>query len=91
MVLLLFFLRFVCVCVCVRACVRACMCVLGDGGKYSISENVNQVFSFLSVFSPANTQRGYNIAATSRCCSDVKTTLLRRCVFAGSALKGHSF
>ena len=32
---------------------------------------------------PANTQRRYNVAATSRRCSDVLTTFLRRCVFAG--------
>ena len=96
-----FFAICVCVCMCVCACVRVCVWVGGwgegggggggGGGEYSISENVNQIFSFLSVFSPANTQRDYNVAATSRCCSDVKTTLLRRCVFAGSALKGHSF
>ena len=32
---------------------------------------------------PANTQRRKNVAATSWRCSDVVTTLLRRCVFAG--------
>ena len=31
---------------------------------------------------PANTQRRYNVAATSHRCSDVVTTLLLRCVFA---------
>ena len=32
---------------------------------------------------PANAQRRYNVAATSRSCSDVVTTLLLSCVFAG--------
>ena len=32
-------------------------------------------------------QRRYNIAATSRRCSDVVTTLLLRCVFAGMCVK----
>ena len=32
---------------------------------------------------PANTQRRYKVAATSRRCSDVVTTLWLRCVFAG--------
>ena len=35
---------------------------------------------------PANTQRGYNVAATSRCCSYVVTTFMWRCVFAGYCL-----
>ena len=37
----------------------------------------------MCLLGPANTQHGYNVAATSRRCSDVVTTLLRRCVLAG--------
>ena len=40
--------------------------------------NRMEMFSF-----PADTQRGYNVAATSWRCSDVVTTFLRRCVFTG--------
>ena len=47
------------------------------------------MFSYLHVYThennndsdPANTKRGYNVAATPWRCSDVVTTLLRRCVF----------
>ena len=44
--------------------------------KYTFGKNQN----------PANTQRRNNVAAMSRHCSDVVTTLLLRCVFAGKAL-----
>ena len=37
----------------------------------------------------ASLQRRYNVAATSRRCSDVVTTLLRHCVFAGLGNKWH--
>ena len=40
-----------------------------------------------SVFDPANTKRRYNVAVTSRRCSDIVTTLLLRCVFAGESLR----
>ena len=37
----------------------------------------------LRKFYPANTQRRYNVAATSRSCSEVVTTLLWRCMVTG--------
>ena len=40
---------------------------------------------------PANTQRRRNVAATSRRCNDVVTTLLRRCVFTVWGLKSVLF
>ena len=38
---------------------------------------------------PASTQRGYNVITTSRRCSDVVRTLLRRCVFAGFVIQNN--
>ena len=36
---------------------------------------------------PANTQRDYNVVTTSLQRHDVAATLMRRCVFAGKAIK----
>ena len=50
------------------------------------SQNAVLLVSFLQMEPSKHTmsqQRRYNVAATSRRCSDVVTTFLRHCVFAG--------